>query len=486
MSIASLLSKEGFKIDVFESAETYGGKMFRYTNEDGISWDTGPTLISLPNEIYQIFKILKKNPPELIPLLTGCRLLFSDQTDWSLPIGLNQLVSFYQKIDQNISRQFEEVMKISSSIYEFAEDHIFHVDPPSYFQLGLKSLSSGLFLKYPKITLTPYSKVVDSLITNSNLREFFYHFASYVGMNPDEAQGGILSVAHVELNSEIVFPKGGVYNIAEHLYKAALDYNAKFHFNSKVISVKLNENFKHGSNLKLTFEKEHKINECIYDIIISNSDPYVASKTWLEIPSIKKIFNSKLEKKQFRPSESQFVILFDLEDEIDLDHHIKIFPESWRKSFIEVCEKNQIPNDPCVYLVWPHATDKSVSSRVLFISAMAPNTLAEVKWDDNFINKYSEKILNICRTRLSMKLKGKIFKVITPNELEVRANSLNGGIYSATCSSFQPMNFHFSGLTDTQNLYFVGAGVHPGAGVTMVMKSARRIADHILKKFANR
>ena len=117
---------------------------------------------------------------------------------------------------------------------------------------------------------------------------------------------------------------------------------------------------------------------------------------------------------------------------------------------------------------------------------MAPNTLAHVKWDENFINKYSEKILNICRARLGLKLKGKIFKVITPNELEVRANSLNGGIYSATCSSFQPMNFHFSGLTDIQNLYFVGAGVHPGAGVTMVMKSARRIADHILKKFASR
>ena len=388
--------------------------MFRYTNDEGMSWDTGPTLISLPEEINLIFKSIKKPAPILIPLESGCRLLFKDNTDWSLPLGIKNLVSYFNKIDPKVSKQSDEAMKISSAIYEFAEKHIFHEDPPSSLMLGFKSVTSGLLLKYPKITLTPYAKVIDNLISNNNLREFFYHFSSYVGMNPNEAQGGILSIAHVELNSEIVFPKSGVFSIAEHLHKAAVDYNVKFNFNSEVLKLNLLNTENSRLGFELTFKNKGSIQRANYDIVISNCDPFVAAKKWLDIPSIRDFFNSKLLKEYYRPSESQFVILFDWYDSVPIDHHVKIFPESWRESFIHVCENIKIPEDPCVYLVWPHATDKSISPRVLFISAMAPNTLSNIDWNEGFSNQYAEKILKICRDRLNLNFNGKIFKLISP------------------------------------------------------------------------
>ncbi|APJ04059.1 hypothetical protein AXG55_09130 [Silvanigrella aquatica] len=459
--------------------------MFRYTNSESLSWDTGPTLISLPQEITKIFQLLQKEPPQLIPVTSGCRLVFSDGTDWTLPAGEKNLLQYFKEKDYQLFENFSQILKISSNIFDFAEKNIFHTDPPSTMSLGMKSLSSGLFFRHPKVTLTPYTKVVDSLISNKNLREFFYHFASYVGVNPDKAQGGILSIAHVELNSDIVFPAGGVYTIADKLYKAACEYNVKFYFNTEVVEAKAHPHEDSPRSWNICLKNNNETSFASYDIIVSNSDPFVAAEKWLSNTQLKNYFSSYLKTNSLRPSESQFVILFDWKDASSLVHHVKIFPKSWRQSFIDVCENFNLPEDPCVYLVWPHATDKSISPRILYISAMAPNNLSEISWNQDFCDKYSEKILDICRKKLNLSFKGTVFKTITPIELENRTRSFKGGIYSATSSEYQPMSFHFSGLTKVPNIYFVGAGVHPGAGVTMVMKSAHRISKHIIQKFTN-
>ncbi len=481
LSLAARLAKNGFEVDVYDLSSKVGGKMYQYTNEENISWDTGPTLISMPDEIINTFKELNYPCPELIPLNENCHLSFSDGSHWKIPLGKEKILSFFKELNIKDSEQLNHVFEIAKSIYDFAEKNLFHTEPPSFLTMGFKSFKSGFIFKNSKIALKPYSEVVDDLVVNKNLREFLYHFTSYVGLLPSVAQGGILSLAHVELGSEIVFPKGGVYSIASALYGACLFYKVKFFLNSKVTAA---SNMKHNNKdiWRIKYETQGIINENSYDILVSNSDPFVASLSWLKDSSFSNPFYSKLKENHYTASESQFVILFDWADPSNISHHIKIFPKSFRSSFEEVYINKKIPEDPCVYLVWPHATDKSISPRVLFISAMAPNTQAEYIWDESFSNRYAKKIINICQNRLQLPFQGKVFKTISPLELELRTQSLNGGIYSAAPTKFNPMHFQFSGLSQLKNLYFVGAGVHPGAGVPMVMKSARRIAEVIMKK----
>ena len=457
--------------------------MFQYVNADGICWDTGPTLISLPQELNNLFLDLNISELELLKLQSGSHLNFSDGTNWELPTGLEGIKNYFSNYSSKLSQEVSDALEISKAIYDFAEKNIFYKDPPNAISLSFKSFASGLILKHPKLTLTPYRKVVDTLISDNNMREFFYHFSSYVGMNPDEAQGGIISIAHVELVSPVVFPKGGVYQIASVLERFAVKNNIKIHLNSLILSAKLKNENNPSEGWNVDIKKDNKIYSAHFDVVVSNSDPFTASFSWLSKTDIAKYYLDKISKNIYRPSESQFVILFDLYDDIELFHHVKIFPESWRESFIQVCEFNQLPGDPCIYLVWPHATDKSISPRVLFISAMAPNNLSGLNWSYDFSIKYAEQILEICRKRLKHPFKGKIFKMVSPHELEDRANSFKGGIYSACLTKFNPLAFHDSGLTKYKNLFFVGAGIHPGAGVTMVIKSAKRIAQHISKNF---
>ncbi len=323
--------------------------MFQYTNEDGLSWDTGPTLISLPNEIISLFNDLNITVPTLLNVETGCHLNFSDGNNWYLPPGLDEVTKYFSGINSKLKNELNEALQIASAIYNFAEKNIFYQDPPSAITLGLKSLSTGLILKFPKLTITPYKKVIDNLFSDTNMKEFFYHFSSYVGMNPDEAQGGIISIAHVELVSPIVFPSNGVYKITESLFEKAIENNIKVNLNTEVTSAQLVNEHKISEGWTLNIEKQNTREKIKKDIIISNCDPFVAAYSWLRNSSIAKEFNVKIENGVYRASESQFVILFDWFDSTEISHHVKIFPESWRLSFIDVCENYKIPNDPCIY-----------------------------------------------------------------------------------------------------------------------------------------
>lgn len=481
LSVAARLAQKNIAVDIYDKNPIVGGKMYQYTNADGLSWDTGPTLISLPDEIDLTFSELNFPAPELIPLKENSHLYFSDGTSWTIPMGKQNVIDFFYQQDKNTGKSIEKVLKISEAFFNFGDSQLFEQNPPNFFQIAIKALQSKFLLTHPHLTLNSYVNVVDNLIKDQNLREFFYHFASYIGILPSLGQAGLLSIAHVELNSKIVFPIGGVYSIAEALKKACEKYRVNFFLEHDVQEAKLTQNTQEWS---IVSAHQNQIQTKQYDIIISNCDPYVATKTWLKEPAFKQKFSRNLSKNRYSPSESQVVILYEWDDShsAKLAHHTKIFPKSWKKSFEMVWNEKKLPDDPCVYLVWPHATDSSVSPKILFISAMAPNTLAEYEWTEHFTTMYAQKVLEICRDRLGLALKGKSFKVITPYELQTRTNALYGGIYTANPKFFTPTHFTFSGRTNLNNLYFVGAGVHPGAGVTMVMKSARRIARMILNQ----
>jgi len=477
LSTAARLSLQNIDVDLYESSSQVGGKMYQYTNLEGLSWDTGPTLISLPDEIRRTFKEINHTCPTLLPLKESCHLYFQNNTILKIPAGKQNVIEYFYKKEAELGKNIEHILSIAEQIYDFAEKELFYQCPPSLFQLGIKALKSKFLLSNTKLTLNSYENLVRSLISDENLREFFYHFSSYIGTIPKYAQAGILSIAHIELGLEIVFPKGGVYSVAKSLEEACRKYKTNILLNHQVLDAKLS---KHKNKWLISSRSHDQLMTKEYDSIISNCDPYVASTSWLKEEKFKQSFTPQLKSQKYRPSESQFVILYDWQDSSVLSHHTKIFPKSWKKSFEDVWLHYQIPEDPCIYLVWPHATDPSISPRILFISAMAPNTLSSYRWDETFCTQYANKILNICRDRLKIDLKGKIFKTVTPLELEQRAKGLCGGIYSAAYNGFNPTQFNFSGKTSLKNLYFVGSAVHPGAGVTMVMKSARRISNIIL------
>ena len=483
LAVAAKLSISGAQVQLFENNERVGGKMSTRSNEEGCEWDTGPTLLTLPQEINKTFEELDgyiRDKPLLLPLKEVTSLRFLDETAWNLPSGQEALNAYFSKINQPLAQSLNSVITLASDVFAFAEKYVLQDDPPNSALLGLKTISSGLSVRYPDLARLSYKRLVEKIFADQNMREFFFHFSSYVGIEPENAAASLISIAHVELNSPVVYPQGGVYKIATALFEACTRSGVQFFPQESIVSAeplgKDTKNF--GWKIRTTNHPEERP----FDALIVNADPHRALSDWLDSPYLRRHWLGDLASKALRPSESQFVILFDRDEYSPLPHHLKIFPQSFEKSFHEVSALAQIPEDPCIYLVWPHATDPTVSPRVLFLSGMAPCLDSGHSWDESECKAYADRLLEICRRRLHITLPGKVFKTLSPMDLYRRTGSLRGGLYGAAPTRFRPFFFQRPASEKPQRLYFVGGGIHPGAGVPMVLKCARKVANRVLKQ----
>jgi phytoene desaturase len=488
---ACYLSRAGWKITLLEANPTAGGKMAQLDLGPhpltGLArvWDTGPTLVTLAPFIDQVFsEILPSDlaKPTFLPVKQGADLYFESDLRVTLPAsGQN----FYTEISQILSpkscEELRSVLRIASDVFKFAQTSVLNVEPQNLLSLGLKTLTSGIALKYPFLASQSYESFVRSNLSDPNLQELFLHFASYVGIMPHCAASALVSIAHVEMTEEVVFPRGGVFEISKVLQQCAQKLGVQFLPNAEVADAQMQSVGNWRVSLKKDGESSSGESFLTKNLVVA-TDPHQALVNWLKSEPLLRSWYQDIDKKVLRPSESQFVILFERSESAPLAHHSKIFPKSWLESYRQTVEQGQIPLDPCVYLVWPHATDPSICSSVLFVSAMAPNLGSGHHWNDELCLNYAETIMKKVRQRLGMGLPGRVMKTVSPLDLFRNTGSLMGGLYGAAPTQYTPGFFARPGKSKVPGLSFVGGGVHPGAGVPMVMMGARRVAQRLISQ----
>lgn len=96
LSTAARLASQNITVDIYEANNHVGGKMYQYTNADGLSWDTGPTLISLPEELERTFSEINAECPVFLELKDNCHLYFSDGTDLLIPSNKDDLLKIFE------------------------------------------------------------------------------------------------------------------------------------------------------------------------------------------------------------------------------------------------------------------------------------------------------------------------------------------------------------------------------------------------------
>jgi diapolycopene oxygenase len=495
LATAARLAKAGLEVDLFETGPRVGGKMQVVHNSSGLRWDTGPTLVTLPDEIKDTFDHLSDRggvPPELVPVREGTHVHFADGSDWALPAPGQSLSRWMENVGSRLARECAEVLKVAADVYAFANDHVLHREPPGLVELGLKTTLGGLALRTPDLARLDYLRFVQSRLTDPRARELFLHFSSYVGILPEHATASLISIAHVEFGMPVVFPRGGVYEIAAFLRRAAEAHGVRLRTDAKVTSARPvggSDTRNGGWEVAWTSaggEPGEGAGEGTsrYEALVVATDPHQALVDWLDSPTLRRHWYGDVVEGRLAPSESQFVVLLERAEESPLAHHVKIFPDSWTRTYRQVVLEKRLPEDPCVYAVWPHATDPSVSPRILFLSAMAPSLDSGHSWDQTQCEAYTRHIRELAERRLGRALPGRVVGTVSPMDLYRGTGALRGGLYGAAPTRFRQVAFaRASSFSRVPRLYFVGGGVHPGPGVPMVLKGARRVATRMVSEF---
>ncbi len=473
IAAALRLRAKKHNVTLIEKHNDLGGRA-RVFKKNGFIFDGGPTVITAPYLIYELFEIFNKKPEDYIEIKSldiWYRFLFEDGTNFDYSGNEVSMKNQIEKISKNDVKGYENLLKFTKKIFDkgFSELADVPFDRPFFMMKQLPAL----------INLKSYKSVyslVSSHIKNEKLRRMFSMHPLLVGGNPFTTTSIYGLILFLEKKWGIHYSMGGTGNIIKGLEKLMLEENIKILKGSEVTKINLEDG--KIKNIKIKNQKEIDA-----DNVICNADPPAVYEELLDNKKSNFIFKWKKERMEY--SMGLFVYYFGTKKVYEnVAHHTIKFGDKYKEHLEDIFEKKKLNEDISFYLHRPSATDKSMAPEnhdCFYVLVPVPNNQSKINWSIEG-KKLKELVIKKMEKSLLPDLKNNIVEdfYLTPDYFEKELNTKYGSGFSIQPKFSQSAYFRFHNKSEVcDGLYFVGAGTHPGAGVPGVLSSAK-VLDKIL------
>lgn len=483
LSAAARMANSGFEVEVFEANNKPGGKANQIIGS-GFRFDTGPSLLTMPFVIENLFEELNEDLSSYLqiePLDILCRYHFGDGKYLDAHSNIEMLKrEFADKLNVD-EITLQKYLDYSKTIYDLTAD-LFLFSDFSNWKNFANSKSLKTLLNIFKID--PFRTMHEanySFFNESSAVQIFDRYATYNGSNPFKAPATLNIIQHVEYNLGGFSIRNGIYELPNALYKLCLKKGVKFNFECKVTSINYSNNRVDG----ITYEKNGEKFKVKCNIILSNSDVnYTYQKLLPELASRSKKKYSELE-----PSSSAVVFYWGVKGIYpNLKAHNILFSKNYENEFNDLFEKKIIHNDPTIYVYISsknNPDDAPADHENWFIMVNAPYNTGQ-NWDAEII-RMREIIKEKIKLITGIDLKDKILfeKTLTPLEIEEQTSSSRGSLYGISSNNkYSAFLRQKNRSSDLQGLYFCGGSAHPGGGIPLVILSGKIASDLIKRDYA--
>lgn len=466
LSCACLLAAKEHSVTLFEKNSTFGGKM-NMVESDGFRFDTGPSLLTMPHILEKLLEACGEKLSDhltLVPLSPICRYNYQDGMGFDCFDDRLKTREEINKIAPEDSEAYSKFLDYSETIYNKTADAFIY--NPLYEFSDFKNLD--LFSFFGIDAFANVSDRVDSYFKSSYLRKFFKRFTTYNGSSPFLAPATLNVIPHVELNQGGFYIDGGMYKIAETLFKLAKSLGVEFKFDSEINEIQVID-----GRAKALISDGITYNS---DLIVANSD---STETVVHLLSNTSITGKKKEAaKSIEPSCSGFVLLLGVNQKYHhLVHHNIFFSEDYEKEFKQIFNQKVMPDDPTIYVAntsFSNPEHAPENSSNLFVLINAPYLSTAYSWDDHK-EKYAHFIIQELEKRGLQDLSKYIIyqETITPKDFYSQYLSNKGSIYGTSSNNkFSAFIRPRNKSKEINRLYFVGGSTHPGGGIPLVIQSA--------------
>jgi len=473
--IASALRLKAKKYDVtlIEKHPDLGGRA-RVFKKNGFTFDGGPTVITAPYLIKELFELFNKDSKDyinLVPLKTWYRFIFDDGLSFDYSGDENEMKNQIERISKNDVKGYQNLLKFTKKIFDkgFLELSDVPFNKPGFM---IKQLPALLNLKSYK---SVYS-LVSSYVKNTNLRRMLSMHPLLVGGNPFTTTSIYGLILYLEKKWGIHYSMGGTGQIIKGLEKLMLEQDIEIIKGKEVNNIIYNNNKIQG--VKLDNHKEIKA-----DYVVCNADPPAVYDKLLNQVSNNTIFNWK--RKRMEYSMGLFVYYFGTKKVYEkVEHHTIKFGNKYKEHLDDIFSNKKLNDDISYYLHRPTATDKSMAPEghdCFYVLVPVPNNQSKIDWSREG-DKFKDLVIEKMEKTLLPNLRKNIVEdfYLTPDYFEKDLNTKHGSGFSIQPKFSQSAYFRFHNKSEIcDGLYFVGAGTHPGAGVPGVLSSAK-VLDKIL------
>ncbi len=471
------LSVQGYEVHVFEANDYPGGKLSAFEN-NGYRFDAGPSLFTQPENIEALFTLANEPIEDYFQYQEVdivCHYFFENGIQLNTYADREKLAhEFHTKLGEqpdSVKKYLSKAETLYDNIGEIFLNHSLHLSKTWFHKRVINALKN-IKLPYLFNSLHQYNS---TQFKSKEAVQIFNRFATYNGSNPYKAPAMLSLIPHLEQNQGTFYPKGGMINITNALYKLALKKGVQFHFNHRVEKI-----IHEKGEVKGIVTNGKKIDA---NLIVSNGDVYYTYKNLLQNPAKIKTLE-KLER-----SSSALIFYWGIKKEFaPLGLHNILFSEKYEVEFDHLFNKKTLFNDPTIYI---NITSKMEANQApdgcenWFVMINAPTNIGQ---DWNKMVKEArqhiiQKINRILKTDIEAIIETE--HIMDPVIIEQKTGTYQGSLYGTSSNSkfaafFRPSNFS----SEINGLYFCGGTVHPGGGIPLCLKSAYITSELIKNKHA--
>jgi phytoene desaturase len=460
---------KGYDVSVYEALDQPGGRA-RVFHRNGFTFDAGPTVITAPHLISELFTLAGRDMRDylsLVPVDPFYRVMFHDGSQFD-----------YVGDDERLLSQIAGFSPRDVDGYRRLAAHAERIFDVGFTQLSDRpfgSLSDMLRVLPAMMRLRSYRSVyglVSHYIKDDRLRQLFTFEPLLVGGNPFSTTSIYLLIHWLERKWGVHFAMGGTAAIVSALTRLLSELGVEVHLGSPAEEIEIRNGRVSGARID-----GHGVVPA--DIVVSNADPSYVYSTML--PTVKR----SIVPRPTRQSMSLFVAYFGARRTYpDLAHHTIVLGPRYRGLLDDVFKRKVLADDFSLYLHAPTRTDASLAPagcETFYVLSPVPNNRSGIAWSMES-QRYFDRILTHLEKRVLPGIGASIVEpfFMTPREFENDLRSVDGAAFGPEPILTQSAYFRYHNrASEVDGLYFVGAGTHPGGGVPGVLSSAK-VLDRIV------
>ena len=474
LASALRLRAKGYEVTLVEKHPDLGGRA-RVFKKGNFIYDGGPTVITAPYLIEELFSLYNKKVSDyvkIVPLDLWYRFVFSDGETFDYSGNEKSMEKEIKKFSEKDYEGYNKLVKFTEKIFDKGFTDLSD-KPFNNLSFMLKQIPSLLNLK----SYQSVYGLVSNYVSNEKLRRVFSMHPLLVGGNPFTTTSIYTLILFLEKKWGIHYSMGGTGSVVKALEKLMKEEGVKIIKDAEVTEI-ISDN----KDVKAVKINKSDVINC--DYVVCNSDPPNVYKNLIKS---KKNYNFLFKQKMKRMDYSMglFVYYFGSKKQYnDVAHHTIYFGKSYEKHLEKIFEKKVLSEDISYYLHRPSATDPNMAPNnqdAFYVLVPVPNNLSNINWS-NEGEKFKNLVLDKMDKTVLPGIKENVVSdfYLTPDYFEKDLATLHGSGFSIQPKFSQSAYFRFHNQSEVfDNLYFVGAGTHPGAGMPGVISSAK-VLDKIL------
>mgnify|MGYP000365459690 CR=1 FL=1 len=469
LSAALRLAGAGRKVTVIEREGVPGGRN-GLLNKDGYSFDTGPTVLTMPDLIQDALSCVGEKLEdwmELLPLKPLYRAFYHDGSQIDVHANTAEME---EEIRRTVSAEealgYRRYVDFVTKLYKYEMNDFIDRNIDSPFNLLTPNLARLIALG----GFRRLSPKVNQFLKDPRLQKVYSFQAMYAGVSPQQALAIYAVIAYMDSVNGVFFPKGGMHAVPRALAAAAEKHGVTFKYSTTVTRLEV----ENGRAKAVITDKGERI-EC--DVVVMNPDLPVV---WRDL-----LGKTPLNIKRLKYSPSCATLLVGSSKKYDhVAHHNIHFGKSWDGVFDELINKKQLMSDPSVLVTVPTHDDPNLApagKQSYYVLFPTPNLTADIDWRKES-KPYRDQMIATLEERGYEGFGDAIEVEHLTTPLEWEAMGMEAGApFASAHTFFQTGPFRPSNLAKGfENVVFTGSGTQPGVGVPMVLISGRLAAERIV------